>query len=92
MPTVDVVAANAEVDQIFSLVAQANIPTLINKVAKESGQRPGQWVFNWMYAEFPDLANFYRGALIDCFYKDSNIPAFTEACLERFMAIYDVEG
>jgi len=48
--------------------------------------RAGQVVFNEMYKWCPDVANKYRGSIIDPFHDSNNIQLFIEKCFD------DIEG
>ena len=56
--------------------------------------RKGQYIFNWIdeYYQIPEHFNFKNGSIarqvqfidkIDCFYDDSKIDEFLDACLIR---------
>jgi hypothetical protein len=97
MVKVDVTATNTEVDEFFNLCKFLLCEKVAGEMAINRQQRYGQYVFNTMNDHYPDLANFFQGALIDPFYAKGpaardKVEKFVTACQERFMAIYDVEG
>lgn len=54
---------------------------------RTTGARPdelrlGQWMFNELHSEFPDIAKQITGTEYDPFYVDSKIPAFLKRVLD----------
>lgn len=47
----------------------------------EGYQRKGQFLFNWTYKRFPEIANKYNGVECDPFHDDDNIPYFLSTIL-----------
>lgn len=45
--------------------------------------RYGQTVFNVMHMMHPEIADLYRGTVLDPFYHDDKVEQFITACAER---------
>ena len=63
--------------------------------------RKGQYIFNWIdeYYQIPEQFNFKNCSIarevqfidgIDCFYDDSKIDEFLDACLRRINRLYNI--
>ena len=48
---------------------------------RPSELRKGQWIFNTVYEEYPEIANHFRNSEHDCFYNDAKINDFIISCM-----------
>lgn len=64
-------------------------------------ERLGQRVYNAVHDFDPKLAEALTGTIVDCFYRDDQIPAFVIACLtamamqhhaQRLPEVFDLNG
>jgi hypothetical protein len=60
---------------------------VIRYLAERPSQRSGQAHFNWLFLEYPDLADRIRGDFVlDPFHVDDKLPAFLAVVKLRLVA------